>query len=225
MAEYVQSGEKILASQYNALVDAIAGPTNATTDQPFTQTKNGIVINGGLGDQQTKAAALVPALFEVSYGTGHVGYGYSSYQEGQTQANRFNGVFLNIGQGGTVLQNSVVLGNGVVIPSTPNIVVIDPTSQSLAVVPYNNRLEQTISNGKMPLCLNTEDAGYAVVQILDSGNGEKINNGDLLIVAGNFVKAGARGIGLWYIVAVICVGWPEKWQCCKTFLCTRNTTS
>ena len=69
--------------------------------------------------------------------------------------------------------------------------MIDPTSQSLAVVPYNNRLEQTISNGKMPLCLNTEDAGYAVVQILDSGNGEKFNNGDLLIVAGNFVKAGA----------------------------------
>ena len=36
MAEHVQSGDKILASQYNALVDAIAGPTNATTDQPFT---------------------------------------------------------------------------------------------------------------------------------------------------------------------------------------------
>lgn len=36
MAEYVHSGEKIQASQYNALVDAIGGPTNATTDQPFT---------------------------------------------------------------------------------------------------------------------------------------------------------------------------------------------
>lgn len=36
MAEYVQSGEKLLASQYNALVDAIAGPANAVTDQPFT---------------------------------------------------------------------------------------------------------------------------------------------------------------------------------------------
>lgn len=36
MAEYVQSGDKILASQYNALVDAMVGPTNATTDQPFT---------------------------------------------------------------------------------------------------------------------------------------------------------------------------------------------
>lgn len=34
--EYVKSGDKIQASQYNALVDALAGPKNATTDQPFT---------------------------------------------------------------------------------------------------------------------------------------------------------------------------------------------
>lgn len=47
MPAYVQSGEKILASQYNDLVDAVAGPQNATTDQPFTQTRNGVVINNG----------------------------------------------------------------------------------------------------------------------------------------------------------------------------------
>ena len=34
--EYVKSGDPIQASQYNALVDGLAGPTNATTDQPFT---------------------------------------------------------------------------------------------------------------------------------------------------------------------------------------------
>lgn len=34
--EYVKSGDPIQASQYNALVDALAGPKNATTDQPFT---------------------------------------------------------------------------------------------------------------------------------------------------------------------------------------------
>ena len=79
MAEYVQSGDKLLASQYNALVDALAGPTNAVTDQPFTHTKNGIVINGGLGRQTTKAASTVPAIFEVSYGNGYVGAGYSTY--------------------------------------------------------------------------------------------------------------------------------------------------
>jgi len=55
-------------------------------------------------------------MFEVSYGDGYVGAGYSTYQQGDIDANRFNGVFLNIGSWDALAYNGFVLGNGVAIP-------------------------------------------------------------------------------------------------------------
>jgi hypothetical protein len=192
MAEHVQSGDKILASQYNALVDALAGPTNAVTDQPFTQTKNGIVVNGGLGRQTTKAASTVPAMFEVSYGDGYVGAGYSTYQQGDIDANRFNGVFLNIGSWDTLAYNGFVLGNGVAMPTIPVFAIIDPTSNNAAVVPYTQTLADTIVKGKLPLCTSDQDAGYAFVQVVDNGTAGKDSNGDFVLLVGDFTKIGGQ---------------------------------
>ena len=190
MAEYVHSGDKIVASQYNALVDAIAGPTNATTDQPFTQTKNGVVINGGLGRQTTKAASTVPAMFEVSYGDGYVGAGYSTYSQGNIDANRFNGVFLNVGSWDTLAYNGFVLGNGVIVPTVPILAIIDPTDNNASIVLYNQALADTVVKGKLPLCAADKDAGYAFVQILDNGSSGKSRWGDFVLLVGDFTKLG-----------------------------------
>ena len=102
-------------------------------------------------------------MFEVSYGDGYVGAGYSTYQQGDIDANRFNGVFLNIGSWDTLAYNGFVLGNGVAMPTIPEFAIIDPTSNTAAVVPYNQSLADTIVKGKLPLCTSDQDAGYAFV--------------------------------------------------------------
>ena len=44
---------------------------------------------------------------------------------------------MNIGSGDTLMYNGFVLGNGVVLPTIPSLIIIDPTSNNAAVVLYN----------------------------------------------------------------------------------------
>lgn len=129
-------------------------------------------------------------MFEVSYGDGYVGAGYSTYQQGDIDANRFNGIFLNIGSWDTLAYNGFVLGNGLIVPTVPAVAIIDPTSINAAVVVYNQALADTIAKGKLPLCTADKDAGYAFVQVVDNGTDGKARNGDFVLLVGDFTKIG-----------------------------------
>lgn len=131
-------------------------------------------------------------MFEVSYGNGYVGAGYNTYQQGNIDANRFNGVFLNIGSWDTLTHNGFVLGNGVAVPTIPVLAIIDPTNTQPSVVPYGRALAETITTGKLPLCNADEDAGYAFVQIVDNGSAGKDLNGDFVLLVGDFTKIGGN---------------------------------
>lgn len=136
-------------------------------------------------------------MFEVSYGDGYVGAGYSTYQEGDVDANRFNGVFLNIGVWEEESWTGFVLGNGVAMPIVPALVIIDPTSDEAAVVVYNRALADTTAKGKLPLCTADKDAGYALVQVVDNGEDGKERNGEFVLLAGDFTKIeGRRGFDI-----------------------------
>ena len=127
----------------------------------------------------------------MSYGNGNVGAGYSTYQEGDVDANRFNGVFLNVGSTWEeAAYNGFVLGNGVALPTIPILVIIDPTSDNAAVVIHNRALANTITKGKLPLCTADKDAGYAFVQVVDNGEAGKSYNGDFVLLVGDFTKIG-----------------------------------
>lgn len=71
------------------------------------------------------------------------------------------------------MYNGFVLGNGVVLPTIPSLIIIDPTSNNAAVVVYNQALSDTTPKGKLPLCNADEDAGYAFVQVIDNGSNGK----------------------------------------------------
>lgn len=131
-------------------------------------------------------------MFEVSYGDGYVGEGYNTYQQGDINANRFNGVFLNIGSWDTLAYNGFVLGNGVAMPTIPVFAIIDPTTNNAAVVPYTRALADTIVKGKLPLCTSDQDAGYAFVQVVDNGSAGKDRNGDFVLLVGDFTKIGGQ---------------------------------
>lgn len=105
--EYVNSGDKILAGQYNALVDAVGGPIDPAVGTPFTRTRAGAVLNGGLGMQTTKAPGRIPLFLETSFGVGVVTEGYSAYDEEDPSKNRFTGVFVNIGAIDNYIENCV----------------------------------------------------------------------------------------------------------------------
>ena len=63
----------------------------------------------------------------MSYGNGYVGAGYSTYSQGDIDANRFNGVFLNIGSWDALAYKGFVIGNGVTLATTPMLLIVDPT--------------------------------------------------------------------------------------------------
>lgn len=128
----------------------------------------------------------------MSYGNGYVGAGYSTYQQGDIDANRFNGVFLNIGSWDTLSYNGFVLGNGLVIPTTPVLIIIDPTSDEAAAVVYSRTLADTTAKGRLPLCTADKDAGYAFVQVVDNGEDGKEFNGDFVLLVGDFTKLGGN---------------------------------
>lgn len=67
----VQPGDRILASQYNALVDAARGPGDPSSETPFTQTYNGALFNGG--KQYTpKTPCNYNAVFNINAGIGEI---------------------------------------------------------------------------------------------------------------------------------------------------------
>lgn len=187
MLQEVNSGNKILAEQYNDLVKAVAGPIYASNQTPFTRTANGVVFNGGQESYLTKAKSSIPAFLETQYSTGELGVGYAAYSPSNPSTNRFSGVFVNVGGVGNFMLNVCHFTNGN-LASAPLLIIIDPTSQIQAAVPYNALLQESLDKGKLPLCLCDEDAGLAILQIVDSSTDDQI--GSLIAVAGNFKKLG-----------------------------------
>ena len=80
MANLVNSGDRILASQYNALVGAVKGPVQPSPNVPFTQTADGTVYNGGNNAQVRNPNTMNP-LFNISTGCGAIDDNYNGWEE------------------------------------------------------------------------------------------------------------------------------------------------
>lgn len=80
MANLVNPGDRILASQYNALVTAVKGPVQPSPNVPFTQTSDGTVYNGG-NNAQVRNPHNINPLFNISTGCGAIDDNYNGWKD------------------------------------------------------------------------------------------------------------------------------------------------
>lgn len=97
---------------------------------------------------------------------------------------------MNVGPTGNFMESICRLSNGNCTTSAI-LVIIDPTNDSLATVPYNTALNNA-ARGRLPICTVDKDAALAIVQVVAEGSGgDESRAGDILAIAGDWTKAGA----------------------------------
>lgn len=154
---YVQPGEKILAQQFNSLVDAIGGPVNPDNSTPFTQTKNGIVFNGGYTTTEPIVDEYNTPLFSTEFSVGSLNSGY--YENG---VDDWAGVWCFVGDWAEckLFKHEMTFGSFARF-------TVDFTSQHFRVISLNN-LQTRVRLGKIPICNIQSRAQVASFQIMQS---------------------------------------------------------
>lgn len=69
---HVNPGDQILATQYNALVDAVGGPSNPNSSAPFVKTPSGSISTAGSPYIPKEQNDLHPPLFSLRYSYGDI---------------------------------------------------------------------------------------------------------------------------------------------------------
>lgn len=179
MADYVQKGDKILASQYNALVSAVKGPGQPSPNVPFIQTSDGTVYNGGNNNQVRNPNTMNP-LFNISTGCGAIDDIYEGWEDDNSV---FNGVWVQLSDWRNTL--SYLYHDNFMISHTA-LFLIDPTSTKgqakLIGFPFGTMGKDV----KWPICELSSQAGLAVFQLLDDPDNQDLFNGACAIVMGDF---------------------------------------
>lgn len=188
MLQPVQPGDKILASQYNELMEAVKGPNTPTTTSPFTQTKNGTVLNGGMS-YQMRLPVGYNGLFNIASGVGPVDQTIFT----QSTTSEFNGVWVQLA-GRDAANSRNYLYHDKYFNELTHILLIDPFTEDDGT-PHLIKYPDGISNGydaRWALCELSASAGIAVFQMFYDNAPTDTDNGVCVLVIGNFRKFGAQ---------------------------------
>ena len=179
MANLVNSGDRILASQYNALVTAVKGPVQPSPNIPFTQTADGTVYNGGNNAQVRNPNTMNP-LFNISTGCGAIDDNYKGWEDDNSV---FNGVWTQLADWRTTL--SYLYHDNFLINNT-TLFLIDPTSEKGQAKLIQFPKGTMGKDVKWPICELSSQAGLAVFQMLENPSDQDKLNGTCAIFIGDF---------------------------------------
>ena len=179
MANNVNPGDRILASQYNALVTAVKGPGQPSPNVPFTQTADGTVYNGGNNAQVRNPHTMNP-LFNISTGCGAIDDSYNGWVD---DTSVFNGVWTQLADWRNTLS---YLYHDNFLENHTTLFLIDPTSkagQAKLIQFANGTMGKDV---KWPICELSSQAGLAVFQLLESPSDQDELNGTCAVFIGDF---------------------------------------
>lgn len=179
MANLVNPGDRILASQYNALVGAVKGPVQPSPNVPFTQTADGTVYNGG-NNAQVRNPHTINPLFNISTGCGAIDNNYNGWEDDNSV---FNGVWTQLADWRNTLS---YLYHDNFLTNNTTMFLIDPTStkgQAKLIQFPKGTMGKDV---KWPICELSSQAGIAVFQLLEKPTDQDNLNGTCAIFIGDF---------------------------------------
>ena len=191
MLEPVKVGEPIKAQQYNELLGALAGPNAPSNGIPFTQTKNGTLLNGGITKYDTKASSRFNDFMSITYSTGTLDDRFEGWEEDDEL---FDGIWFQIPhyeKSGQYFYHTQYFGQDVTT------LLIDPTTEDddlklIWILPGSVATPAAM----FPLCKVEDEAALGVFQITETGN--KYTSpylGQTIAIFGNWKKLNASGLG------------------------------